>query len=238
MGSTENKKNIKYEINDYLQISLKINSLLNLCDNGWEFEIQNENSFQKKNYNYIISTIGNKANGKNYFLKKLIINKLVSHSDEKNNIIDEINNYFLDNSEGIKLFLSLYLESYIYYINTLSLNSPILNKEINEKGINDNEINEINKNIQLNQKLIEIKTKKNVINYFILRFSIFISNMIILIINEITLETQKLITNVKNLINNINNESDKIITLIIVHNLKFYDKISDVENYINYKLKN
>ena len=48
MGSTENKKNIKYEINDYLQISLKINSLLNLCDNGWEFEIQNENSFQKK----------------------------------------------------------------------------------------------------------------------------------------------------------------------------------------------
>ena len=43
MGSTENKKNIKYEINDYLQISLKINSLLNLCDNGWEFEIQNEN---------------------------------------------------------------------------------------------------------------------------------------------------------------------------------------------------
>jgi len=95
MGSTENKKNIKYEINDYLQISLKINSLLNLCDNGWEFEIQNENSFQKKNYNYIISTIGNKANGKNYFFKKLIINKLVSHSDAKNNIIDEINNYFL-----------------------------------------------------------------------------------------------------------------------------------------------
>lgn len=235
MGSTENKKNIKYEINDYLQISLKINSLLNLCDNGWEFEIQNENSFQKKNYNYVISTIGNKANGKNYFFKKLIINKLASL---KNNIIDEINNYFLDNSEGIKLFLPLYLESYIYYINTLSLNSPILNKEINEKEINDNEINEINKNIQLNQKLIEIKTKKNVINYFILRFSIFISNMIILIINEITLETQKLITNVKNLINNINNESDKIITLIIVHNLKFYDKISDVENYINYKLKN
>ncbi len=67
----------------------------------------------KMKINYVISTIGNKANGKNYFFKKLIINKLVSHSDAKNNIIDEINNYFLDNSEGIKLFLPLNLDSYM-----------------------------------------------------------------------------------------------------------------------------
>ena len=34
------------------------------------------------------------------------------------------------------------------------------------------------------------------------------------------------------------NHRDQGFLYIIVHNLKFYDKISDVENYINYKLKN
>jgi len=230
MGSSENKK--KIEIGDFFQISLKINSLLNLCDEGWKFDIKNEKLFQKikkKTNNYVISTIGNKTAGKNFFFKKLITKKLIPNNN--NNIINtEIDNFFQGNSEGIKLFLPLYLESNIYYINTLSLNSPVLNEEI-ENEINENEI-------ELNQKLKEVKKKKKFTNFFIIRFSIFISNMILLIINEMTLETQQLIDDVKMLINIINKESEKIITLIIVHNLKFYDKKNDVENYINKIIEN
>lgn len=145
--------------------------------------------------------------------ESIIIGFLGQIKSGKTFLISQLSNVHLPNcpTTGLSLLYSTKENDAFGYIDTASLNKPIINQLSTEALITN----------------LLIKDKQN-IELFIQTFLLEHSSLLIIVINELTSEEQQII----NTVINSKLSAEKFQSLICVHNLKSLQKIEQIEEYI------
>ena len=242
----ENIKDI--DAKDFYDVIIPINSIKDITK-GWEIKMSKRaiESYEKlKNETIIkIGVIGNSNKGKSFILSKISKINLPSGTSIK--------------TEGLSIKypeLEEYKERKIALLDSAGLETPVLNEEgekkeedINEKKektetenikedaksikeeMENEDSKEKNGNEEKNQKEIfkEKSREKMITELFLQNYIINNSDILIIVVDILTYSEQKLINRIKSDIKRAKiNKS-----LYIIHNLKTYTSVKQVEDYIN-----
>ena len=228
-------ENIKKE--DFYDIIIKCNSIYGLKE-GWDV-LMNEKG--KKNY------LENKSN------KYTKIGVIGSENRGKSTILQDFSKIELPTGVSIKTEglsikypdLEKFKNRKIILLDSAGLETPILNNNKNDENENKNNKEE-NKNEIGNRELCKFKKleKENDIfqdksrdiiqlELFLQNFIIKYSDILLLILGKLTINEQKLLIKVKKYIEDLNRKEP----LIIIHNLKEFETLKQVDDYINNTLK-
>ena len=242
----ENIKDI--DAKDFYDVIISINSITDITK-GWEVKMSKRaiESYEKlKNETIIkIGVIGNSNKGKSFILSKISKIDLPSGTSIR--------------TEGLSIKypeLEEYKERKIVLLDSAGLETPVLNEEgenkkedINEnkeeaeienikedtKSIKEETENEDSKekngNEEKNQKEIfkEKSREKMITELFLQNYIIHNSDILIVVVDILTYSEQKLINRIKSDIRRAKiNKS-----LYVIHNLKTYTSVKQVEDYIN-----
>ena len=206
-----NKEYIKKHSYDFYDIIIDIKSIKDI-NKGWEI-IMNERG--KKNYNLYkekeilrIGVIGNANKGKSFFLSKISKIELPSGTSIR--------------TEGLSIKypeLEHYKNRKIVLLDSAGLETPILKED----------------NTIIDKELFKEKSREHFITeLFLQNYIIHNSDILILVVGILTYSEQKLLTRIKTEIQRAKLNKP----LYIIHNLKTFVEIKQVENYINnYLLK-
>ena len=212
-------KNLKEPIENY-DLIIYCNSFKSLFQkNGWYYKysdnyknfIENSNNLKCDSF-CNISILGESNVGKTFILDKITNGKLSNAILKKTHGLSV--KYFSIENKQIKL-------SHYFLYETEENFEPFINENIKEK-------NELKLKEKFKEYSNDLKLSKLLINKYLL----FVSNVIIIVIGNMTFSAQEQIINFKNLI--INKYFYKI---IIIHNLQYYDKLQNIEEYIENTLK-
>ena len=234
----ENIKDI--DAKDFYDVIIPINSIKDITK-GWEIKMSKRaiEGYEKlKNKTIIkIGVIGNSNKGKSFILSKISKINLPSGTSIK--------------TEGLSIKypeLEEYKERKIALLDSAGLETPVLNEEGEKKEEDINEKNEEkenenlekdenkdskgkNENEEKNQKEIfkEKSREKMITELFLQNYIINNSDILIIVVDILTYSEQKLINRIKSDIKRAKiNKS-----LYIIHNLKTYTSVKQVEDYIN-----
>ena len=215
---------LKFENNDRegdYDIVININSIKNLTNEGWIVKYNKKNG--KQNYSekkdketIIVGVVGNRNQGKSFFLKKL------SNYD--------IPLGFNVKTEGLSIIYGKSQDLNIAILDSAGQETPLLEYKNNEK-----EENEINQENEL--EFEEYSRDKLVTELFIQKFILWKSNIIILVVGNITLSEQKLYSRIKNELQTEEDSTKKAKKLFVIHNLKTCINKKQVDDYIQNTLK-
>ena len=224
---------IKKSSNEYYDVVVDINSIFSLKNEGWRI-LYNEG--RKEIYNKIIGELTIKIGvlGLNNVGKSYLLSKIVK--------VDIPNGYSIQ-TKGISIKYSEECkgaEKGICILDSAGFETPLLKNEKNEniekKENIKEEKNELENNLKYDEIEDELSRDKAQTERFIEQLIISLSDMLILVIGKLTRTEQRLISRIKNMCKK--NESHKIKSIIIVHNLAQYHKNEEIKNHIEqYLLK-
>ena len=221
------------ELYEYYDIVFEIDSLVGLKENGWEFKLteKGKEKYEKKknNESIVVSVIGNKNKGKSFILSKLskiIIPDGHNISTKGLSIIypeyDEKNIICLDTA-GFEVPLCEDNKNYVFEIK----NGDALKKMEEEKENNkEDEItikDFLNEDEYITQIEKFIRDRQNT-DYFLQKFIIDCADILLCVVNKLNLSDQKFLLRIQKEINNK--------TIFVIHNLKTFTKIKQVQEYI------
>ena len=192
---------------DFYDIIIKIDSIQNLVY-GWDISMidKGKNNYDKYKDKPIIriGAIGNENKGKSTILKKLSDFNLPTGYSIK--------------TEGLSIKypeISDHPNLNIVLLDSAGLEAPLLNFDKNSGDIE--------------KDFIEKARDKLLTEVFLQNYIIKNSDLLLLVFGKLTFEEQKLLEKVKRNMKNLNrNES-----LMVIHNLKEFERKTQVENYIN-----
>ncbi len=222
---------IKKSCNEYYDVVVDINSIFSLKNEGWRI-LYNER--RKEIYQKIISeqtmkigVLGLNNVGKSYLLSKIVkVDIPTGYSIETKGISIK----YSEENEGA--------EKGICILDSAGFETPLLKNE-NKNENNNNEKkseNELENNLKYDSFTNELSRDKAQTERFIEQLIISLSDMLIIVIGKLTRTEQRLISRIKNLVKK--NETNKIKSIIIVHNLAQYHKNEEIKNHIEqYLLK-
>ena len=211
---------------DFYDIIIDINSIINI-NKGWNIFMTKEGEekyLKYKGFDFIkIGIVGNINRGKTFILSKLSKISGVSINTKGLSI------KYPDLSEEYKDRKYIILDS-------AGLETPVLNNLLQEEENgkeeeeekkseeNNNEAKKDEENKEFKKKARDILVTES----FLQKFIITNSDILILVVGKLTFSEQKLILKIKKEIK----DNKDIKYLYIIHNLKNYTKISQVEKYI------
>ena len=208
----------KYELfkpEDFCDVIIKINSIKNLTE-GWEISMnkQGEENYEKFSKKPIIriGVIGNENKGKTTILKKI--------SD-----FDLPTGYSIK-TEGLSIKypqLKDYPNLKIVLLDSAGFETPVLN--LKKQSTN---------NINAELEFIEKARDKSLTEIFLQNYIIKNSDLLLLVFGKLTFEEQKLLLKIKRDMKILKRKDP----LIVIHNLKEFERIKQVENYIKEVLLN
>jgi len=208
---------------DFYDIVIKINSIKDIIK-GWEVQmskraLEKYDNITKENA-VKIGVFGNLNKGKSFILSKISGIKLPI------------------GTEGLSIKYpetDIYSNRHIVLLDSPGLGSPVLKceeKELEENNIEENKIN----NIKNEKEILKKKSRDKIFtDLFLRKYIINYSDVLILVVGALTYSDQKLLNKIKTEM-----RIDKLNkTLYVIHNLKIYTSIKQVQNYIeNILLKN
>ena len=201
---------------NFYDIIIDINSIINI-NKGWNIFMTKEGEekyLKYKGLDFIkIGIVGKETKTKTYVISKLL--KISFPSGVSINT-KGLGIKYPDLSEEYK-------DRKFILLDFDGLETPVLNHEI-QKEENNNEVKKDEENKEFKKKARDILVTES----FLQKFIITNSNILILVIDKLTFSEQKLILKKKKEIK----DNKDIKYLYIIHNLKNYTKISQVENYI------
>ena len=210
----ENKK-----AEDFYDVIIKINSIQNLAE-GWDISMidKGKENYEKYKDEPIIrvGVIGNENKGKSTILRKL--------SD-----FDLPTGYSIK-TEGLSIKypeLKEHKNLKIVLLDSAGFETPVLNSVINDN--NKSEILEMSGNEFKEKARDKLLTEVFLQNYIIKN-----SDLLLLVFGKLTFEEQKLLEKVKKDMKNLKRRE----SLIVIHNLKEFERKIQVENYIKETLSN
>ena len=223
---------LKKKAEDFYDVIIDIDSINSLKKVGWQIKYNEE---RKEIYEKIISeqtiklgVLGINNVGKSYLLSKIVkVDIPTGYSIETKGISIKYSELNKGEEKGICI------------LDSAGFETPLLiDKKDKENKINENE--DQNKNIEslINRDIIEEELSKDKAQTerFIEELIISLSDIIILVVGKLTRTEQRLINRIKNIAKM--NERNKIKSIIIVHNLAQYHRVSEVENHIKQYLLN
>ena len=223
---------LKKKAEEFYDVIIDIDSINSLKEEGWQIKYNKE---RKEIYEKIISeqTIKLGVLGLNNVGKSYLLSKIVN--------VDIPTGYSIE-TKGISIKYSEIIkgeEKGMCILDSAGFETPLLiDKKDKENKMNENE--DQNKNIEslIYRDLIEEELSKDKAQTkrFIEELIISLSDIIILVVGKLTRTEQRLINRIKNIAKL--NERNKIKSIIIVHNLAQYHRISEVENHIKQYLLN
>ena len=194
---------------EFYDVIIKINSIKYL-DEGWEI-LMNErgkNNYEKyKNIEKIvrIGVIGNENKGKSTILKRISGFDLPTGYSIK--------------TEGLSIKypeLEKYPNLHLVLLDSAGRETPVLNNNKNDLDNNNNII------------FMEKSRDKLLTEVFLQNYIIKNSDILLLVFGKLTFEEQKLLNKVKNDMKSLKRKEP----LIVIHNLKEFERISQIEEYI------
>ena len=210
-----------------------INSIFSLKNEGWSI-LYNEG--RKEIYKKIISeqtmkigVLGLNNVGKSYLLSKIVkVDIPTGYSIETKGISIK----YSEENEGA--------EKSICILDSAGFETPLIKNE--NKNENNNKEkksengNELENDLKYDYFTNELSRDKAQTERFIEQLIISLSDMLIIVIGKLTRTEQRLISRIKNLVKK--NETNKIKSIIIIHNLAQYHKNEEIKNHIDqYLLK-
>ena len=223
---------LKKKAEDFYDAIIDIDSINSLKKEGWQIKYNKE---RKEIYEKIISeetiklgVLGINNVGKSYLLSKIAkVDIPTGYSIETKGISIKYSESKKGEEKGTCI------------LDSAGFETPLLiGKEDKENRMNEND--DKNKNIEslINRDIIEEELSKDKAQTerFIEELIISLSDIIILVVGKLTRTEQRLINRIKNIAKM--NERNKIKSIIIVHNLAQYHRISEVENHIKEYLLN
>jgi len=193
---------------EFYDVIIKINSIKYL-DEGWDISMneKGQNNYNKyKDVNTIIrlGVIGNENKGKSTILHKISGLPLPTGYSIK--------------TEGLSIKypeLEKYPNLKLVLLDSAGLETPVLNygeNDLNNKGY----------------EFIEQSRDKLLTEVFLQNYIIKNSDLLLLVFGKIFFEEQKLLNKVKNDMKNLKRKEP----LIVIHNLKEFERVNQVEDYI------
>ena len=215
-------------------IILDINSIISLIKDGWKViykqKVGEGNSYEnlKNKPSIVVGVIGNKNMGKTFVLEKL--------SDYS------IPKGFNVKTLGLSVRYGTTSDHCVAILDSAGQETPLLRMEAQKIEKNENE--EKNESDETPKKSEDIEDKKNnefeqysrdklITEFFLQKFIIWGSDIIILVVGNISLTEQKLLYKVKQEVKNL----DKNKQIFVIHNLKEYSTVEQVNDYIENTLK-
>ena len=193
---------------EFYDVIIKINSIKYL-DEGWDISMneKGQNNYNKyKDVNTIIrlGVIGNENKGKSTILHKISGLPLPTGYSIK--------------TEGLSIKypeLEKYPNLKLVLLDSAGLETPVLNygeSDLNNKGY----------------EFIEQSRDKLLTEVFLQNYIIKNSDLLLLVFGKLSFEEQKLLNKVKNDMKNLKRKEP----LIVIHNLKEFERVNQVEDYI------
>ena len=225
-------KNINSKLEDYYDIIVDINSIQRLNKEGWEVKY-NEKGFEKykkyKIHNLItIGVLGNMNKGKSFILSKISKIELLTGIHTKGISVKypELKEY---NKRQIILLDSVGLEkSVLKKNNKEEKNEIICEKSIDEENEIKNDFNNsIKEEINIYQEFKENSRDKIITELFLESFIVYSSDILLVVVGELTYSEQLLINKIK-----VESQKQNKTRIFIIHNLKEFITIEQVESYI------
>ena len=205
---------------DFYDVIVCINSIKEITK-GWEVKMSKRaldkyEEFKKGNV-VKIGVIGNSNKGKSFLLSKISGIKLPFGTSIR--------------TEGLSIKypqIDVYSNRNIALLDSAGLETPVLKGE--EKILEENNIEEEKINIIKNEKeLFKEKCRDKIITeLFLQNYIINYSDILIIVVGVLTYSEQKLLNKIKNEIKKAKLNK----TLYVIHNLKTYTTIKQVEDYI------
>ena len=213
-------KSSKYENlqkEDFYDLIIKCNSI-NGLKNGWEVSMNEKgkkNYYEMKDNKYTkIGVIGSENRGKSTILSDLSKIELPTGYSIK--------------TEGLSIKfpdLEKFKNRKFILLDSAGLEMPILNSKENY----DNKEN-IEENMEKENDIFANKSRDIIqLELYLQNYIIKYSDILILILGKLTINEQKLLIKVKTHIKNLNRKEP----LIVIHNLKEFETLSQVNNYIS-----
>ena len=218
-----NKQDSK-ELEFFYDMIININSIKDI-EKGWLIKMSekgeiNYNKYKNKNL-ITIGVIGNSYKGKSFILSK-IISKAISLSDS----------YI--KTEGLCVKYSELEEEFInnkiVLLDSPGIDTPILNEREGDNKYKDKNKNNKIKEIDDKEIFDEKLRVKLVTKLFLQNFIINNSDILLIVVGLLTFSEQKLLHRIKMAF-------PKMKLLYIIHNLKEFTSINQVQNYIKKYLK-
>ena len=201
---------------DFYDVVININSIKDITK-GWEVKmskraLEKYEELVKENM-VKIGVIGYSNKGKSFLLSKISGIKLPIETEGLSIKYPEID---------------VYTNRYIVLLDSAGLGAPVLKGR--EKKIEENNIEEDKINIIKNEKqLLEEKSRDKIITeLFLQKYIINYSDILIIVVGALTFSEQKLLNKIKTEIRRAKLNK----TLYVIHNLKAYTSIKQVQNYI------
>lgn len=193
---------------EFYDVIIKINSIKYL-DEGWDISMneKGQNNYNKyKDVNTIIrlGVIGNENKGKSTILHKISGLPLPTGYSIK--------------TEGLSIKypeLEKYPNLKLVLLDSAGLETPVLNygeNDLNNKGY----------------EFIEQSRDKLLTEVFLQNYIIKNSDLLLLVFGKLSFEEQKLLNKVKNDMKNLKRKDP----LIVIHNLKEFERVNQVEDYL------
>ena len=213
--SDQSKKYQNQKSENFYDVIIDINSIKHL-DIGWKIKMSEEG---KNNYNKY----------KNNACRKIGV--IGNENKGKSTILQRISNFNLPTGVSIKTEgLSIKypeMEDYpnldVVLLDSAGLETPVLKYEINNDIDNEN----------LNISFAEQSRDKILTEIFLQTFIIKHSDILLLVFGKLSYDEQKLLNKIKNDIENVKRKEP----LIIIHNLKEFESLKQIEDYIDNTLK-
>ena len=199
---------------NYYDMIIDIDSMKSLLSQGWEIESTDngQKRYQEKKDipSILISVIGNHNTGKSFILSKISETLLPnSYSCSTKGLSVKYN----DNKN-------------IILLDSLGFNQSLVENDVYK-------LSKIRSHLEENEYIDQVSDFANdrfLTEYFILNFILYYSNIPILVLDELSFEEQELYDKAKKLI--YGNQ------LVVIHNLKTYEKIQKVKDFIIDNLEN
>ena len=205
----ENKK-----AEDFYDVIIKINSIQNLVE-GWDISMIDkgkENYEKYKNDPIVrIGVIGNENKGKSTILRKLSDFNLPTGYSIKTEGLS-IKYPELKDHPNLKIVL----------LDSAGFETPVLN------FVTDNNENNIKSSDISDEEFKEKARDKLLTEVFLQNYIIKNSDLLLLVFGKLTFDEQKLLEKVKKDMKNLKRKE----SLIVIHNLKEFERIIQVDNYI------
>ena len=215
---------------EFYDVIVKINSIKNLTK-GWEILMNEKGEENYKNFLekeiLRISVIGNENKGKTTILKKISDFDLPSGYSIKTEGLS-IKYPQLEKSPNLKIVL---LDSAGFETPVLNGNKIYKNNKNNRNIISS--VNSIYKE-ESDLEFLEMARDKSLTEIFLQNYIIKNSDLLLLVFGKLSFEEQKLLLKIKRDMKNLGRKNP----LIVIHNLKEFERRSQVEKYIKETLLN
>ena len=215
---------------EFYDVIVKINSIKNLTK-GWEILMNEKGEENYKNFLekeiLRIGVIGNENKGKTTILKKISDFDLPSGYSIKTEGLS-IKYPQLEKSPNLKIVL---LDSAGFETPVLNGNKIYKNNKNNRNIISS--VNSIYKE-ESDLEFLEMARDKSLTEIFLQNYIIKNSDLLLLVFGKLSFEEQKLLLKIKRDMKNLGRKNP----LIVIHNLKEFERRSQVEKYIKETLLN